>query len=328
MEATLMRTIGKAMLIGALALAFTAPVVDFSAAAQSGGENRGPVPIAVGDRVYCAGFVSETPVNADLRLISPVNYSRTLFVNGDRVHINKGKADGIQVGDVYQIVRPLGAFYHPFSKKNSYVSVSRKGDRLGYYTEEVGFVRVIAVYDTRATIEVTEACSEAKLGDALVRYEKPVMPEQRAFTPLDPLSGPNGKTTGRIVLARNSREQLVTSDVVTLDIGQKVGVKVGDYFTIYRDHNSDSLNRYYEDEVAYKKNEAGSDRFRGNDRSIIHPAENGQREKLKRQFPDKTFPRTVVGELVVTRVEGNTANAIITRTQNGEAFLGDFVELQ
>jgi hypothetical protein len=328
MEATLMRTIGKAMLIGALALAFTAPVADFSASAQSGGENRGPVPIAVGDRVYCAGFVSEAPVNADLRLVSPVNYSRTLFVNGDRAYINKGKADGIQVGDVYQIVRPLGAFYHPFKKKESYASFSRKGDRLGYYTEEIGFVRVIAVYDARATIEVTETCSEAKLGDALVRYEKPVLPEQRAYTPLDPLSAPNGKTTGRIVLARNSREQLVTSDVVTLDVGQKAGIKVGDYFTIYREHNSDAINKYNEDEISPKNTEGGSDRFRGNDRSIIYPAEGGKREKLLRQYPNNTFPRTVVGELVVTRVEGNTANAIITRTQNGEAFLGDFVELQ
>ena len=45
-------------------------------------------------------------------------------------------------------------------------------------------------------------------------------------------------------------------------------------------------------------------------------------------IPGKVLPRTIVGELVITRVEGNTATAIVTRTQSGEAYVGDNIELQ
>ena len=320
-----MRTFGKAMLLGAMALVFSIPPATTHVSAQSG-ENSAPVPVAVGDRVYCAGYISENKPNGDIRIVASPNSTTYLYVNGQRAFINKGKADGIQVGDVYQVIRPLGEFYHPFKTKLHFPDFGRRGEKLGYYTEEIGFVRVIAVQDNTSTIEVSESCSEARLGDALVKFEKPKVPDQRAFTPLNPLSGPNGKMTAQIILARSGREQLAASDVITLDVGEKAGVKVGDYFTIFREAHSEPITKFYDDEVSFKHVEAGSERFRGNDRSILHPSI--QKEKLDKKYPGKVLPRTVVGEVVVIRVEGTTATAIVTRTQTGEAFLGDFVELQ
>lgn len=323
-----MRTFGKAMLVGTLAMVCSMPLANFRVAAQEGGENRAPASVVSGDRVYCGGFVSDAPVTGDIRVVRTFNTnSQEFLVNGDRAFMNKGKADGVQVGDVYQAIRPRGAFYHPFkNRKVSFPSFARRGSLLGYFSEEVGFVRVISVQDNTAIVEVSEACTEVRLGDALVKYEKPQLPEAKQFAPLDPLAVSSGKTSGQIVLARNAREELTVSDVVVLDIGQKAGLKVGDYLTIYRPQGGGLVNKYYEDEVALKKNEISSDAYRGSDYSIVHPSI--QREKLEKKYPPKLFPHTVVGEVVVTRVEGNTATAVITRTLRGEAYVGDMVELQ
>jgi hypothetical protein len=326
MEATLMYKFGKAILIGALALTFSFPAAN-SAAAQEGGAQ--PIPIASGDKVRYAGFVSEAPVSTDMRIVGSVNEAfRKLLIPGERVFINRGSSQGVQVGEVYQIVRPRGAFYHPFKNARlHFPSFSRRGDRLGYYNEEVGLARVLAIQESTSTLEITEVFTDVRFGDVLLPYQKRDLPEQKAYSPIDPLAAPTGKTTGQIVLARSTREQLVSQDIVIIDLGEKSGVKIGDYFTIFREQGSDSLNNNIrEDEITFRNVDGGSERFRGDSKSIVHP--NIQKDKIDKLYPGKVLPRTVVGELVVTRVEGTTATAIITRVQSGEAYLGDFVELQ
>ncbi|MBI4855012.1 MAG: hypothetical protein HY819_24695 [Acidobacteria bacterium] len=317
-----MRKLKNAILFSSLALTLIISTSGNLVSAQEG--ERRPIPIANGDRVYCAGFISDTKINYDMRIIgSEREAERSIYTNGMRTFINKGRADGIQVGDTYQVIRPRGPFYHPFKNVKTF---TRRGELLGYFTEEIGFVKVIGVQDKTATVEVTEACSEVRFGDALVKYEKPQLPELKAYAPIDPVAPANDKTKGQIVGAKGTREFLTISDVVLLDVGQKAGVKVGDYFTIFRENGSELIQKFRDDEVSFKKTEGGSDRYRGSSLSIEHPSI--QKEKLRKEYPNKTLPRTIVGELVVTRVEGNTAVAIITRNQGSEVFIGDNIELQ
>jgi hypothetical protein len=321
-----MRKLKNAVFLSSLVFSLFALTTGNFVSAQEG--ERRPIPIATGDRVYCAGFISDTKIAYDMRIIgSDREADRTIYTTGMRLFINKGRADGIQVGDSYQIIRPRGPFYHPFKNaKVSFPSFSRRGALLGYFTEEIGFVKVIALQEKTASIEVTEACSEVRFGDALVKYEKPQLPELKAYAPIDPLAPANDKTKGQIVGAKGTREFLSLSDIVILDVGQKAGIKVGDYFTIFRENGSEAIEKFRDDEVAFKNSEGGSDRYRGNSLSIEHPSI--QKEKIRKEHPNKTLPRTVVGELVVTRVEGNTAMAIITRNQGGEIFVGDNIEQQ
>lgn len=321
-----MRKLKNALLFLTIVIAFASITTESLVSAQEG--ERTPIPIANGDRIYCAGFVSDTKISYDMRIVGNTrDTENSVFSNGMRVFVNKGSDDGVQVGDVYQVIRPKGPFYHPFkNRKTSFPSLAKKGQLLGYFTEEIGFVKVIAVRNKLSTVEVQEACTEILLGDALIKYEKPQLPELKNYTPIDPLAPSNGKTTGQIISARGTRELLSISDIVLLDVGQKVGIKVGDYFTIFRENGSEPIQKFRDEEVSFKNSEGGSDRYRGNSRSIAHPSI--QKEKLRIQNPTSSFPRTVVGELVVTRVEGNTAIAIITRNQGGEIFVGDNIELQ
>lgn len=325
MEATLMRKFRNAMLVLALALTFAIPATQGLVSAQEGEHKTS---VVVGDRIYCAGFISDTKINYDVRIIGNEKENESaLMVRGAHVFMNKGKGDGIQVGDVYQVIRPRGPFYHPFKNaRTRFPSFAKRGELLGYFTEEVGFAKVIGLQDKTSTLEVVESCTEFRLGDALIKYEKPQPPELKPYAKLDPLALPNGKTVGQIVTARSAREFLSVSDVVILDVGQKAGVKVGDYFTIFRENGSEAVKKFRDDEVAYKNGEGNSERYRGNGLSINHPSV--QKEKIRKQYPNKVLPRTLVGELVISRVEGNTAVAIITRTHNGEVYVGDSVELE
>ncbi|MEW6731550.1 MAG: hypothetical protein AB1489_09510 [Acidobacteriota bacterium] len=324
-----MRKFGKALLIGALALGFAAPA-ERPVAAQGGEGLRTSTPIAVGEKVFCAGFVSETKVNPELRIIGALNGTkRIMLVRGERAYINQGSPQGIQVGQIFQIIRPLGTFRHPYKTSLHFPTFTRRGEQLGYYVEEMGFARVVAVQDKTSTIEITESCSDIRLGDALVPYQKPDLPDQRPFVPLDQFAAPTGKTSGQIIYARSSREQLSNSDVVFIDIGQKAGVRVGDYFTIFREYDTDGvLLRYRDEELSQLRVNAGSDRYRGSEFSIIRASEGQRPQDINKQYPRSYYPRKVVGELVVTRVEGNTATAVIVRSQSGEITVGDKVELQ
>lgn len=321
-----MRKFGKAILIGALALGLGTPFANFTASAQGEGSSS---PLVSGDRLYCGGYITDNELPKDVtRIVGSLKEVEAYFLyNGQRAYINKGKNEGIQVGDTFQAVRGSGAFYHPFKDvKLKLPQFQRRGKPLGFFVEELGFVRVIAVQEKTATIEITEACTEIRLGDALVKFEKPSLPQPRGYTPLDPFAPPSGKTAGQIILARGSREQLATSDIVAIDLGQNDGVKVGDYMTIFRAQGSDGINNILDDEVAARNSEGGSERFRGNSRSIIRA--NIPKEKIRKDYPSKDLPRTVIGEVVITRVEGKTATAVITRVQFGEIVVGDQVELQ
>jgi hypothetical protein len=92
----------------------------------------------------------------------------------------------------------------------------------------------------------------------------------------------------------------------------------------------------YDDEIASNSNRGfESDGRRGGSYSIqtqrvkdVSGSESGQTVKtpdIRRARP--TVPRKVVGELVVLRVEGRTATAVVTRVAQ-EIHTGDAVEVQ
>src|SRR6185369_12933834 len=136
-----------------------------SAQGPEGG--RAPIPIANGEHVYFAGFISETPVPDQVKIVGAVGeYYKYLLGRGDRVFMNKGQAQGVQVGEVYQILRPLGAFYHPYKNaKVRFPSLSRRGDQLGYFNDEIGVARVISIQEKTATLEISESFIEVRIGD-------------------------------------------------------------------------------------------------------------------------------------------------------------------
>lgn len=303
-----MKKFGKATIFATVMLCMS-----FTVSAQEVGKVNS---IAKADAVYYGAYVSENPVASDTQVVAAVlEPLRRHYTRGQVLYINKGQAQGVRVGDLYQTLRPLGVFKHPFKKT-----------KLGYYNEQTGFIRIISVQENTATAEVYETYGGVMLGDVVIPFQKMTLPDQRPYGKFDPLAIPTGKTSGQIVWANGSRENLTRGDVVIVDIGQQAGVKLGDYFTIWREQGSDGILNYADFEIGPKHSQGGSIRYRGSEFAINYPVEG--RDKLKKRYPGKVMPRTNVGELVIVRVEGTTATGVILRTQGGEAVVGDHIELQ
>jgi hypothetical protein len=290
-------------------------------------EARRPAPAARASESACGGFIEQTPQAAIGQIVgAEQERERHTFAEGNLVYINAGAQAGVKVGQEFTVVRPRGQFHSKFSLK---------GGSLGVYTQEVGRLRVVRVRDRVAVAEVRVACSDLLLGDLLRPAQERPIPHARAETALDRFAEPTGKPNGRLVLARDGREMVSRDDVVFVDLGAEDGLKVGDYLTVFRPLNHGTLVRHRDEQAANARRGYESEEFRGGGFSNqtqrlkdVDGSKYGETVKtpaIKRARP--AVPRQVVGELVILRVEGRTATAVVTRVAQ-EIHTGDAVEVQ
>jgi hypothetical protein len=295
-----------------------------SASAQASA--RVPMLAAHESESVCGGFIEQNPQAAAGQLVGAFKErERRLFSQGDLVYIDAGAQGGVREGQEFTVVRPRGRFSSKFSRKGS----------LGVYTEEVGRVRVLHAGARVSVAEVLRSCSDLLLGDMLRPYASREIPPARAEGTLDLFAEPTGKQTGRIVLARDGREVLSRDDVVFIDLGAEDNVRVGDYLTVFRPMGHGTIVGYGEEIASNARHDFGSNEFKGGGFSNqsqrvsdVNGSKYGATVKtptIRRRRPP--VPRMVVGEIVVLRVEGRTATAVITRVSK-EVHTGDAVEVQ
>ena len=288
---------------------------------------RARTPAAHESEVRCGGFIEQTAQPSSGQIVGGYEETeRRLFAQSNFVYVDAGAQSGMREGQEFTVVRPRGRFSSKFSRKGT----------LGVYTQEVGRVRVVRV-DARVSVaEVTRACGDILLGDFLRPYAPREVPNARAAGVLDTFAAPTGKQTGRIVLARDGRETVSRDDVVFVDLGAEDNIKVGDYLTVFRPDGHAELINFGDEQVAnsrrdYESNELGGGGAFSNQAQRVRDADGPKSGKtvttprIKRSRPP--VPRKVVGELVVLRVEGRTATAVVTRTAQ-EIHTGDSVEVQ
>ncbi|MDT5270481.1 MAG: hypothetical protein QOH49_2667 [Acidobacteriota bacterium] len=314
---------------------------DAPASAQTGGrprspaekstlvapEERRPALVAHASESACGGFIEQTPQAATGQIVGAEQEAeRRVFAEGDLVFVDAGAQAGVHVGQEFTVVRPRGQFRSKFS---------RKSGSLGVYTQEVGRLRIVRVRDRVSVAEVKVACSDLLSGDLLRPAQDGPTPQARADAALDRFSEPTGKQMGRLVLARDGREMISRDDVVFVDLGAEDGVKVGDYLTIFRPEGHGTLANYGDERASNADSGFESNEYHGGGFSIqaqrvkhVDGPKSGETVKtpaIRRARP--AVPRKVVGELVVLRVEGRTATAIVTRVAQ-EIHTGDAVEVQ
>lgn len=292
-----------------------------------------PARVAGRTDLYCAGFIQYVPFPTPaLQIVgAEQEQERRAYSQGDYVYINAGTRQGVNVGQTFSVVRPRGKVESKFTRKSGY---------LGVYVRELGQLRVIEVKE-RVSVALVEASCEVMLtGDLIQPSPQRLSPTGRPETTLNRFADPSGKQTGRIVLARDSREMLSRNQIVFIDLGAEDSIKAGDYFTVYRPVGKGNITTFENEEVAPATSTGNeSDRFDGGQYSIqsqrtkdfpntpgLYTREHAVTTyEIKRHRP--TPPRKVVGELVVLSVQTRTATAIITRVEQ-EVHTGDYVELQ
>ncbi|HYE13907.1 MAG TPA: hypothetical protein VD968_05630 [Pyrinomonadaceae bacterium] len=275
----------------------------------------------------CAGFIEQTPPADSPEIVGGTEErERRVFGQGDLVFVSTGSRQGVAAGQEFSVVRPRGQFSTKFT---------RKGGSLGVYTQEVGRVRVVRVREAVSVAEVVQSCDNLLFGDLLRPATRRAAPSARADRNLDAFAEPTGRQAGRIVLARDGREMVGPDDVVFVDLGAEDNVRVGDYLTVFRPENHAVLVKYGDEMANNARDDYQSDSKRGGKFSNqaqrvkdVDGSPGGETVKtpeVKRRRPN--VPRKVVGELVITRVEGRTATAVVTRVLQ-EIHTGDHVEVQ
>ncbi|MCC6743215.1 MAG: hypothetical protein IT175_05075 [Acidobacteria bacterium] len=278
------------------------------------------VPIVHRTDLYCAGVISKRQVSPEFYVVGGEKETEiNWYTTSNVVYLNYGAKHGASVGESLYVVRPRGKYENPFTGKD-----------LGWYIEEVGILRIISVQRNVSTARVETTCDTIRIGDLVRAYSGYVAATPREYAPLNRWDLPSGKLSGQIILSRWNRNYMSERDVIYIDIGDDKGVKLGQYYTIYRDPGipEGPVGRgtrilRYDDDFPNRVDEYRDDRYRGTDFSSLR----GKKREAEVVDERDGLPRKVVGEMVIIRVEDKAATGYITRVTQ-EVNIGDYVELQ
>lgn len=253
--------------------------------------------------VQCAGFYSGEKVPDDLRLVSGEQSEYKVTFNwGDIVYLSKGSGQGVKDGDRFSVVRierdPLRIQWFKWQDKLS--------NAMGDYYRDLGQLVVIKSYPNNSVARVSFSCEPMQRGDVVRPYaDRPVGPfkDPAQFDFLAPVSG---KPVAMVVQGRHMSQMTGRWDTVYVNLGTAKGVKVGDYFRIFR--------------------------YQGTRAESI-PIEKDYQDRLygfgsnPKHYSWNDLPREVVGEGIVLNVSQNASTVLITTTRR-EIYAGDYVELE
>lgn len=284
-----------------------------------------PLPIAVRNNLYCAGFVQTSPINTSIQLVGGLEeQEQYIYSENNVVYINAGANKGLNVGDTMSIVRPRGKASSKWSKKG----------HLGFYVQEVGAIELIRVKAEHSIARVKASCDNFLLGDLVQPIQTRTSPLFKDRPALDRFADPSGKASGRLFMARDNTELITRDFIVYVDLGAEDNVQVGDYLTVFRSLGKGNLMMPNEREtVSASSHGYESDKYKGGRYSNQAPrraedhAGGSPVSQAKAKSARPSGLRKVVGELVVINVKERTATAVVVRTGQ-EIHTGDWVEIQ
>ena len=127
-------------------------------------------------QLYCTGVYSNEAVPNDTYLISGEEArSQITFQQGNYVYINRGSAQGVGVGDEFQVIRPVKRSAakewfagNPFAtpdRPNWFKWESWLRRAMGTFWKDIGKVRVVRVHGDTAIAQVVQSCDYFQRGD-------------------------------------------------------------------------------------------------------------------------------------------------------------------
>lgn len=306
------------------------------AAVSTAQTDRGPKPTLVVDarrsmavagasNLYCAGYVQTAPVNVDNKIVGAENeQDQYVYAPNQNMYISMGANKGVQVGDMFTVIRPRGKVRTRWTNKG----------HLGFFVQELGALEVIRVKAEVSVVKVKNSCEAILLGDLIQPVQLRPSPIFENRPALDLFGDPSGKASGRIFMARDHQEMLGRDQIVYIDLGSEDNVQVGDYLTVFRRLGKGNLFGADSDEiissrdVGFESKTYGGGRYSNQAPRVSGETSNGQVVRINDTTSDRPNNlRKVVGEAVILNVRERTATAVITRTRQ-EIHTGDMVEVQ
>jgi hypothetical protein len=253
--------------------------------------------------VYCSGMATDQPILADTYLISGENSRyKNAFRQGDYVYINRGADQGVNIGDVFEVMRPVS---DPLKTK-WFKWQEQLTKAMGTMYADIGQVRVIRVLAKTSIAEIKLTCSLMQRGDIVRPFADRPSPAYHDASTFDPFAPPSGKKTAMIVTTKQYGAIAGAGTIAYVNLGSAQGVQVGDYFRVFRYQGTHNDAIYQVRNTAYKIYGYGST-------PVAYEWDN--------------IPRQVLGEGLVLRTGPNSATVLLTISRE-EIYAGDYVELE
>ncbi len=264
--------------------------------------------------VYCSGIVTNEAVPRSTYVITGEgsNY-RIVFSNGDDVFINKGSDDGVKAGDEFQVVREVGDPYvvqwTAWEKQILH--------KMGNVWTDVARLQVIVARPKVSIAKVEDGCDFVQRDDVVLPFTQRDAPPIKAATHFDRYAPPNGKPMAMIITGKNYIDAMGNQDVAYVNLGAGQGVKVGDYFRIFRYQGTQHETVYEPPRYAFDQDF----NMGAKDVNIVGFG------SVPKKWNWNNVPREGLGEGVVLRTAPNSSTVLITFSLS-EIYPGDYVELQ
>ena len=260
--------------------------------------------------VYCSSIVTSEAVPRDTYLISGDQSNiRVVFNEFDHVYINKGASQGVKVGDEFSVVRPVEETDKAEWTKWQFAILHK----MGTMWEDEGRLKVVEVLPEVSIAQIEHACGYMQRADIVLPFTERPQPPLKTVTEFNHFAPPDGKGMAMIIEGQRFQSQVGKNDFVYVNLGNNQGVKVGNYFRIFRYTGTEHEYAFQTPRYAFDMN------------GDLGPTYGFGGVPKKWNWND--VPREVLGEGIVLRTGPNSSTVLITFSAR-EIYAGDYVELE
>jgi hypothetical protein len=253
--------------------------------------------------LYCSGVITDKAVSDKLYVISGEDSSyKTTFAPGDTIYINAGVEQGVKAGDLFDVIRPVT---DPMSQTAWFKYQNMLTRAMGTRYADIGRLRVVHADAKTSTVELALGCDLVQRGDTIQPFVARPAPQFHDVK-LDLYSAPSGKKIAMVVTSKDYNALNAAGNIVYVNLGSDQGVKIGDYFRVFRYQGSRNEAGYQEKYTAFKMLGFGSTPV---------------------AYEWNNLPRETVGEGIVLRTGPNSSTVLLTDSRRG-VYSGDYVELE
>lgn len=166
--------------------------------------------------LYCTIFVLDGELPG-IRIVGAERQEEKILLNdADKFYVDKGKADGLEIGQVFLVV-----------------SVGRKLGNYGFLARRTGRARVIGLEEKRGVVLIDKTCGEVSLGGYLVPFEERegLIGKNEGYT--DELDESQG-LKGNVIYIEGEFHIAGTGGWALIDLGKDQGIQEGQQLTVFK----------------------------------------------------------------------------------------------
>lgn len=173
-------------------------------------------PLSTESDLYCTIFVLDGELPGIKIVGAERQEEKILLSDSDKFYVDKGRADGLEVGQVFLVV-----------------SVGSKIGNRGLLARRTGRARIVGLEEKRGIVLIDKTCGEVSLGEYLVPFEEReglLGTDEGYAAELDERQG----LKGTVIYIETEFHIVGTGGWALIDLGKDQGIEEGQQLTVFK----------------------------------------------------------------------------------------------